>query len=94
MSDFSKIPNLTLGTDPRPYRKRIADLKRELAEARKDVERLREKLQEIRDWPPKDYPRRDADGYPKEYMYDEFAYRRMIDSYRHAIDNAMKGQDA
>lgn len=44
-----------------------------------------EALDAIADYPPKGHPRRAKDGYPAEVAYDEFAYKRAIDSYREAI---------
>jgi len=41
-----------------------------------------EALEAIRDYPKEDDPRRTEDGYPSEVCYDEFAYFRIIDSYR------------
>jgi len=43
---------------------------------------LVEALTKIRDFPPMDYPRRDEDGYPSEIVYDAFAYRRIVDTFR------------
>ncbi len=51
---------------------------------------LRRALKEIRAYPPPGHPRRDKDGYPLELAYDEWAYRRMVDSFREAIDGALK----
>lgn len=45
-------------------------------------------LERIRDYPPEGGKRTD-DGYPLEVVYDEWAYRRMVDSYREAIDAAL-----
>ncbi|PJN96464.1 hypothetical protein CNY89_02375 [Amaricoccus sp. HAR-UPW-R2A-40] len=46
-------------------------------------------LTDIRDFPRPGYPRRDEDGYPMEIEYDEFAYRRMVDGYRHVARAAL-----
>lgn len=43
---------------------------------------MREALEAIRDYPRKGEPRRTKDGYPAEVCYDEFAYKRIVDSYR------------
>ncbi len=48
-----------------------------------DPERMKEALEAIRDYPQKG-GRRTDDGYPSEVVYDEFAYRRMVNSYRDA----------
>lgn len=53
-----------------------------LAEKDAEIARLSQGLRIIRDFPDKDYPRRTEDGYPTEFAYDEFAYRRIIDGYR------------
>ncbi len=51
---------------------------------------LQEALQAIAAYPPKDSPRRADDGYPLEFTYDKFAYRRLVDSYREAITKVLK----
>jgi len=50
---------------------------------------LVEALKHIRDFPKPDYPRRTEDGYPEEIIYDEFAYRRIINSYRDCANQAL-----
>jgi len=39
---------------------------------------------------PPEGGRRTEDGYPLEVMYDEFAYKRMVDSYRQGLRNLLK----
>lgn len=51
-------------------------------------EELRKALATIRDYPSAD-GRRTEDGYPLEVVYDEFAYRRIVDSYRAAAEAAL-----
>lgn len=51
--------------------------------------RLRKALEAIRDFPKPGNPRRTEDGYPAEIAYDEFAYRRVVDSYRDAARAAL-----
>lgn len=46
----------------------------------------------IVDYPPKGSPRRTKDGYPHEMSYDEFAYKRMVDSYRDALKGILRGK--
>lgn len=46
-----------------------------------EIERLQVALQTIRDYPVKPEDRTE-DGYPTEVAYDEFAYKRIVDSYR------------
>ncbi len=48
-------------------------------------ERMKEALEAIRDY-PQEGGRRTEDGYPSEVVYDEFAYRRMVNSYRAAAE--------
>lgn len=52
-------------------------------------EEMREALEFIRDYPPKGASRRTDDGYPAEVIYDEYAYQRMVDSYRDAARRAL-----
>jgi hypothetical protein len=35
-------------------------------------------------------PRRTNDGYPLEVVYDVFAYKRMVKSYRDALRNILR----
>ena len=56
---------------------------------KKRYEMLTEALRKIATYPSADEPRRDAEGYPTEFVYDEFAYKRMVDSYRNAIRGAV-----
>ena len=53
---------------------------------------MEERIQEAIDiatcamnYPPVGHPRRTEDGYPTELIYDEFAYNRMVNSYRLAF---------
>lgn len=48
------------------------------------------RLQAIVDYPPEGHSRRTDDGYPLELEYDEFAYFRIIDSYRDALKEIIK----
>ena len=47
-------------------------------------------IKEIIDFPPKGHPRRTKDGYPIEVIYDEFAYKRMVDAYRDTLKELLK----
>jgi hypothetical protein len=47
-------------------------------------------LRQIIDYPNPGVSRCTEDGYPTEFAYDEFAYRRIIDSYRDALTKAIK----
>jgi len=55
--------------------------------------RLRGWLEAIIAWPDEKYNRRDEDGYPTEIEYDEFSYRRLVDSYRDALRRALAGEE-
>ena len=62
---------------------------RKSAEAQ--VKEFRNVLRAIRDYPHKG-GRRTKDGYPTEIVYDEYAYKRMIDSYRDTAREALKAR--
>jgi hypothetical protein len=53
-----------------------------IASLQSDIQRTRDALAGIRDYPDESQSRRTSDGYPSEVVYDEWAYRRMVDSYR------------
>ncbi len=55
----------------------------ELGKARLEIGAMRAMLEAIRDFPREDQPRTE-DGYPLpvESVYDERAYRRIVDTYR------------
>ena len=57
----------------------------------KDHERMKEALEAIRDY-PQEGGRRTQDGFPSEIQYDEFAYRRLVTSYRAAADAGLRDQ--
>jgi hypothetical protein len=68
-----------------------ADATEELLErAADEIERLREGIQNIIDYPPEN-GRRTNDGYPDEFTFDEFAYKRMVDSYRDGLRQLLEG---
>jgi len=56
----------------------------------KFLRQARKYLAFIRDFPSKGYERKTDDGYPSEFMYDEYAYKRMIDSYREAAGRGLE----
>jgi hypothetical protein len=56
-------------------------LEKDLSNANKQNKKLRTALESIANYPPPD-GRVDEDGYPSEVVYDQYAYRRMVDSYR------------
>jgi len=51
---------------------------------------IKEALQAIIDYPQESEPRRDEKGYPTEVVYDDFAYKRIVDSYRDALRKTIK----
>ncbi len=57
--------------------------------AEKKLKRLRRRLCKIVAYPEEGHDRRTDDGYPAEFDYDEFAYKRMVDSFRKAIRKAV-----
>lgn len=60
-------------------------LKAEIAALKKANQRLRGLLAAIHDY-GRDGPRSTEDGYPEEIVYDEFAYKRIVDTYREAAE--------
>ncbi|MEN6544812.1 MAG: hypothetical protein ABFE07_02125, partial [Armatimonadia bacterium] len=66
----------------------------ELATAEASLATMREALEAIEQYPAKGNSRRDGDGYPKEVVYDKYAYRRLVDSYRIAARRALGGGNA
>ena len=53
------------------------------------LRKLRKTLRTIANYPPPGSPRRTHDGYPQEIQYDKYAYQRMVDSFREAINKAI-----
>jgi len=54
-----------------------------------EIEKIKNKymrawLKAILEYPKKGNSKRAKDGYPSEVVYDEFAYRRIVDTYRTA----------
>lgn len=62
-----------------------------LASQAATIRQMREALESIRDFPKPGTSRRTEDGYPDEIVYDEFAYRRIVDSYRECARAALNG---
>ena len=52
----------------------------------------RKQLERIVEFPPVGYPGRSDDGYPSEPVYDEYAFRRIVETYRNAIRHVLDGQ--
>ena len=50
----------------------------------------RKALKQVIGYPTKKQGRRDKDGYPTEFEYDEWSYKRMVESYRDALRNILK----
>lgn len=61
-----------------------------VCEAWKQYDNVIGALTAIRDFPKEDYKRRTADGYPSEIVFDEWAYRRLVDNYREAAKAGLK----
>jgi hypothetical protein len=51
--------------------------------------RMKNCLKLILEYPPETESRRTKDGYPAEMSYDEFAYRRLVDTYRAAASRGL-----
>jgi len=51
---------------------------------------IKDALREIIAYPKKGDPRRSKDGYPAEVVYDDFAYKRMVKSYRTALKQVLR----
>ena len=58
--------------------------------ARQKLKKLRKSLMAMAAYPEEGHDRRSEDGYPSEVEYDEFAYKRMVDSFRDAITRSVK----
>ena len=61
----------------------------EMAKRLTSDQALRTKLRQVVNYPPPGHPRRTRDGYPCEIAYDQYAYERMVDSFREAINEAL-----
>ena len=57
--------------------------------AKQKLRKLRKIVWQIINYPPDGHECRDEDGYPAEFAYDEFAYKRMCDSYRVGLRSAL-----
>lgn len=53
-----------------------------------EIERLKIALEAIETYPPEGDKRRTKDGYPSEVVYDEYAYKRIVDAFRFAAREA------
>ena len=51
----------------------------------RQVRRAIERLEQIANYPLEGHGRRTDEGYPSEVIYDQFAYERIVDTYRDAI---------
>lgn len=60
-----------------------------MGQAKRKLKKLRKALRAIVAYPPEGHPQRNKNGYPTEFAYDEFAYERMVDSFRDAINQAV-----
>ena len=55
-----------------------------------ELDILRKNIQDLINFPDENYPRRTEDGYPSEFVYDDFAYKRIIDTYRNFLKELLK----
>jgi hypothetical protein len=68
----------------------LKDQQRMRAEAAEATcEKLAAALDAIATYPKEGQPRRTEDGYPAELAYDEFAYKRMVDTYRACANDVL-----
>jgi len=73
------------------YTDQIAILRATLDEAEKALDGALEDLKTVKAFPTKGAPtRRTRDGYPAELCYDEFAYKRIVGTYREAMDRPIE----
>lgn len=57
---------------------------------KKELDFLRKALKRIIAYPEKGAGRHTKQGYPTECVYDQWAYERMVDSYRDGLRHALK----
>jgi len=76
----------------KPRKKRKSTWQKRAEAAKMRIKELEDALRWIRDFPPEDYERRTDDGYPEECVYDEFAYKRIIDTYRSCARKALEDE--
>lgn len=55
---------------------------------------MRKAIKDVIAYPPKGHPYRAKDGYPSEFSYDEWAYKRMVTSVRDGLRAILKEADA
>jgi hypothetical protein len=70
----------------------VADLTAERARLQAVLDAARDVLTAIRDYPGPTCC--DEDGYPIEVVCDEYAYRRIVDSYRRAARQGLEAMEA
>lgn len=54
------------------------------------LQEVKKMLQNVVNYPEEGNPRRSEDGYPTEISYDQFAYERMVDAYRDALNGIIE----
>jgi len=54
------------------------------------LKEIRSALRGVIAYPDKNDPRRTKDGYPLEIIYDVFAYKRIVRSYREALKEILR----
>lgn len=50
---------------------------------------LRAAIRQVISYPPKGHPRRAKNGFPTEFIYDRWAYERMISSIRDGLETIL-----
>lgn len=65
-------------------------IKKNCDKANTETKRLMAGIKKIIAWPSCSYDRTN-NGYPTEITYDEFAYRRLVDTYREALRALING---
>lgn len=90
-------PDFTVNPGPWNTRPIEDSLRARIAHLERAVEDAADCLLDLIEFPREDYARRTDDGYPAEFDYDEFAYKRMVDTYRnharHARSIALRVSD-
>ena len=51
---------------------------------------LKREIHKLIAWPDENYPRRTEEGFPSEFVYDQFAYERIVRGYRDALTRILK----
>lgn len=81
---FGSSPNRSAKNKKRFYMK-----EKKLTDKEK-LEGIRKALKSVISYPTKKQGRRTKDGYPSEFCYDTFAYKRMVDAFRESLKDILK----